>query len=363
MLRFSRKKKSLTKVFIFVSIFCFVSIGLTYSWFFDSKNGNGTITFGKVELEIGGVTGTNPFSISIPARKQPNDQLLSSNITVKKTSTSADCYLRVNVIFDSTYENMAGYVSAFNTMLGSAFYSTGYKYVLNDGWYYLTTTADVPISITSTNTYNLFDLSSFVMPYQLDQLSDYVQYDESVVLDITFDAVQTVNTNVTSVTDVKNLFTAEVPASNPSQPQATPLTSFSVNNNVIVGFVGEETEVVIPDTITSISDYAFYGTSIEYIFVPNTVLTIGEFAFCSCESLTSVEFESESTLTHIYEGAFSSCTVLETITIPLSCTYGGANLFNYCSYLSSIYFESSSLPIDFNLDWCGDNLADVYYNA
>ena len=71
-----------------MSIFCFVSIGACYSWFVDTKNGNGSITFGKVELEIGGVTGTNPFSISISSRKQPNDQLLSSNITVKKSSTA-----------------------------------------------------------------------------------------------------------------------------------------------------------------------------------------------------------------------------------------------------------------------------------
>lgn len=365
MLRFDSKKRSLTKVFIFVSIFCFVSIGACYSWFVDTKNGNGSITFGKVELEIGGVTGTNPFSISISSRKQPNDQLLSSNITVKKSSTSADCYLRVNVEFDSTYENMAGYVSAFNTMLSTAFFTTGYKYVLYDGWYYLTTTAEtpVPISITSTNTYNLFNLNNFVMPYQLDQLSNYLQYDESVVLSIVFDAVQSINTNAVSVSDVKNLFVGEEPLGAPAQQQSTPLTSFNVSDNVIVGFVGQETEVYVPETITSISDFAFYNTNVEYIFVPNTVASIGQYSFYECINLVSVEFESTSILTHIYESAFSSCTALESITIPLSCTHGGANIFDGCSSLLFINFENSDIPVDFDYDWCGYNSALITYNA
>ena len=49
------------------------------------------------------------------------------------------------------------------------------------------------------------------------------------------------------------------------------------------------TELIIPDCVTSICDYAFYNCSgLTSIIIPDSVTSIGDCAFCNCTSLTLV---------------------------------------------------------------------------
>ncbi|MFR6424693.1 MAG: leucine-rich repeat domain-containing protein [Oscillospiraceae bacterium] len=49
------------------------------------------------------------------------------------------------------------------------------------------------------------------------------------------------------------------------------------------------TSVTIPDSVTSIGEYAFSGcTSLTSVTIPDSVTSIGECAFYECTSLTSV---------------------------------------------------------------------------
>ena len=68
----------------------------------------------------------------------------------------------------------------------------------------------------------------------------------------------------------------------------------------------EITKLVIPNDVTSINSYAFYGCSgLTSVTIPNSVTSIGSYAFNGCSNLTSVTIPNS--VTSISDYAFSSC--------------------------------------------------------
>ena len=101
------------------------------------------------------------------------------------------------------------------------------------------------------------------------------------------------------------------------------------------------TSVTIPDGVTSIPDYAFYGcNSLTSITIPDSVTSIGNSAFYNCSGLTSVTIPDS--VTTIGEWAFSDCYSLTSITIPDSVTTIGSSAFAYCTSLTSVTFGANS---------------------
>lgn len=82
----------------------------------------------------------------------------------------------------------------------------------------------------------------------------------------------------------------------------------------LVGYVGEECDLVIPAYIDRIIDNAFSG----------------------CKNVTSVMFDGNSRLKHIGNYAFSNCTVLKKIELPYSLTEIGSYAFMGCKNLTQI---------------------------
>ena len=155
------------------------------------------------------------------------------------------------------------------------------------------------------------------------------------------------------------------------------------------------TSVTIPDSVTSIGDYAFSECCLTSVTIPNSVTTIGEGAFRSCYSLTSVtigdsvttigdgvfavcsniaEFKGKfaadggrclikdntliayaeasgttytilDSVTTIGEAAFSWCSSLTSVTIPDSVTTIGEGAFYNCSSLTSVTIGDSVTTI------------------
>ena len=104
----------------------------------------------------------------------------------------------------------------------------------------------------------------------------------------------------------------------------------------ITRFIGSETEVVIPSTVNKLTDTTATEGS-DY-----TVTTIGESAFYSCRSLTSVDFGDNSQLTSISFAAFDGCSSLTSITIPEGVTTIGERAFDECRSLKSVDFGDNS---------------------
>ena len=106
----------------------------------------------------------------------------------------------------------------------------------------------------------------------------------------------------------------------------------------------EITDLVIPNSVTDIREYAFSGCSgLTSVSIPNSVTSIGAGAFSDCSSLTSVSIPNS--VTSIGAGAFSYCSSLTSVTIPNSVTTIGGSAFEYCSSLTSVTIPNSVTTI------------------
>ena len=92
------------------------------------------------------------------------------------------------------------------------------------------------------------------------------------------------------------------------------------------------TDLTSPNSVTTIGDFAFSGCySLTSVTIPDSVTTIGKYAFYNCSSLTSVTLGDG--VTTIGNSAFYYCSSLTSITIPDSVTTIGENAFYGCSSL------------------------------
>ena len=120
------------------------------------------------------------------------------------------------------------------------------------------------------------------------------------------------------------------------------------------------TSVSIPNSVTNIGDGAFCFSGLTSITIPNSVTNIGDDAFYGCFDLTSVTIPNS--VTSIGEYAFWCCSGLTSITIPNSVTNIGDRAFGYCSGLTSVTIPNSVTNIGYQSFYCC-SLKDVFCYA
>ena len=106
---------------------------------------------------------------------------------------------------------------------------------------------------------------------------------------------------------------------------------------------GKEGDYTIPNSVTSIGEYAFYKcTGLTSVTIGNSVTSIGKNAFGYCTGLTSVTIPNS--VTSIGDWAFAYCSGLTSVTIPNSVTSIGAWAFCGCNALTSVTIEAETPP-------------------
>ncbi|MBQ9976114.1 MAG: leucine-rich repeat domain-containing protein, partial [Clostridia bacterium] len=166
------------------------------------------------------------------------------------------------------------------------------------------------------------------------------------------------------------------------------------------------TDLVIPDSVTSIGNYAFYKcASLTSVTIPDSVTSIGSSAFSNCTSLTSLTIpdsvtsivssafydtsyynnssnwengvlyignhliEAQTSINGSYtikngtkciaSSAFSNCTGLTSVTIPDSVTSIGSSAFYNCDSLTSVTIPDSVTSIGYDAFYNCDSLTSV----
>lgn len=112
--------------------------------------------------------------------------------------------------------------------------------------------------------------------------------------------------------------------------------SYYLNCRLFVGSGGTETkEVTVPDSVKTIGKYAFSNfTGLTAVMLPNTVTAIGSYAFFRCAGLTS--FRVPDGVQHIEAGTFSRCGGLTEVILPDGLTEIGNFAFSDCTGLTEL---------------------------
>jgi len=148
---------------------------------------------------------------------------------------------------------------------------------------------------------------------------------------------------------------------------------FIIKSGVLIDYVINNKSVIIPSTVTSISEKAFQNNkNINSINIPNNVTSINYNTFSGCSNLTKVELNNNTIVSKSYSGnkslknvfgeqvkeyiignsvtsigeeAFYNCSGLTSVTIPNSVTSIGNEAFSGCSGLTSITIPNSVTSI------------------
>ena len=122
---------------------------------------------------------------------------------------------------------------------------------------------------------------------------------------------------------------------------------------------GEElNNVVIPSSVTSISNYTFCGaSSLTSVNISSSVSCIGGFAFDGCRSLNTINIPNS--VTSIGSSAFQYCTSLTSLVIPNSVTTIGSYALYGCSNLASVTISNNVTVIEKYTFYECTNLAEI----
>ncbi len=121
------------------------------------------------------------------------------------------------------------------------------------------------------------------------------------------------------------------------------------------------TDLVVPNTVSKISDYAFNGAGFKSVEIPSSVVSIGQYAFQQCDSLTTINIPAGTVL--IDKFAFDNCPNIISVSIANSVKYIKLGAFWRCNSLKELSIGSGIRQIENNSFAECPQLENVYCYA
>ena len=149
------------------------------------------------------------------------------------------------------------------------------------------------------------------------------------------------------------------------------LISFAIGNGIVEYIIPDSittignavfrgsslANVTISNSVTSIGDYAFYGCGLTSVTIPDSVTSIGDSTFRMCKSLTSVVVGNR--VTAIGGNAFYGCDGMTSVIIGNSVSSIGEYAFKGCTVLSNVTMGSSITEIRNSAFYACGNLTSI----
>ena len=296
----------------------------------DYRSSIKTVVIGNGVTSIGNYTFakcTGLTSIEIPA-----------SVTSIGDDAFWDCSILATVTFAEDSQLATIGISAFNSCRGLASVeipagvtSIGYHAFYGTGL----TSIEIPASVTSIGEGAFYGtgLTSIEIPASVTSIGVGAFANCSNLEAITVDGGNTVydSRNGCNAIIEKSSNTLIAGCKNTTIPDGVT----SIRNYSFYGCTGL-TSIEIPASVTSIGGSAFTNTGLTSIDIPAGVTSIGSYVFSACNGLGSVTFAEGSQLTSIGSYVFQECSGLTSIEIPASVESIGVSAFEGCSGLTSI---------------------------
>ncbi|MEA5099277.1 MAG: leucine-rich repeat protein [Bacteroidales bacterium] len=282
----------------------------------------------------------------------------SGAVTIPDSVQYYGNYYSVTSIGDYAFQGCSGLTSV---TIGNSVTSIG-----DYAFYYCVglTSITIPNSVTSIGNwafYYCLSLASITIPNSVTSIGNYVFSDCSGLTSITIPNSVT-SISICAFSGCSGLSSITIPNS-----------VTSIGSSAFDGCSGLSS-ITIPNSVTSIGDYAFLGCSgltsinvdnnnqyyasldgvlftkqidtliccpidkVGVVNIPNSVTSIGQYAFYGCSGLTSITIGNS--VTSIGGDAFYGCSGLTSIIIPNSVTSIGDDTFKNCTSLNTVNFNA-----------------------